>query len=58
MYIREELDLDHLDDPRIIALDEIISNNSFFPPINNNSFGKATGSLVKSLLNNLGTGNY
>lgn len=35
----------------------MISNTSIFPPIhNNNSFGKATGALVKSLLNNLGNG--
>ena len=37
-------------------LDELVHNNSFFPPINNTSYGKATGSLIKTLLNNLGSG--
>ncbi len=50
--MREDLDLENLDDPRLITLDEMISNNSFFPPIPQNTFGKATGALVKSLLNN------
>jgi hypothetical protein len=51
--------IDHeLDDPRLITLEELLSNNSFLPPINNNSFGKATGSLVKNLLNNLGKQGY
>jgi hypothetical protein len=54
-YLREDLDLEALIDPRIITLEEMITNNSFLPPINNNSFGKATGTLVKSLLNNLGS---
>mmetsp|Transcript_23036 Transcript_23036/g.22407 ORF Transcript_23036/g.22407 Transcript_23036/m.22407 type:complete len:112 (+) Transcript_23036:672-1007(+) len=50
-YMREDLDLENLDDPRIMTLDEMMKSDSFFPPINNN-YGKATGALVKSLVNN------
>ena len=42
-----------LDDPRLLTLDELMTDTSIFPPINNNSFGKATGTLIKALLNNL-----
>lgn len=50
----ENIDID-LDDPRIIVLEEIMNNYSFFPPINNTNMGKATGTLVKNLINNFGT---
>lgn len=43
------------DDPRIITLEEMMNNTSMFPTISNNSLGKATGQLIKSLLNNLGS---
>ena len=43
-----------IDDPRIIQFEELVSNNSFFPSINSTSLGKATGHLIKSLLNNFG----
>mmetsp|Transcript_27435 Transcript_27435/g.20593 ORF Transcript_27435/g.20593 Transcript_27435/m.20593 type:complete len:102 (+) Transcript_27435:1715-2020(+) len=51
-YMREDLDLENLDDPRIITLDELMKSDSLFPPINSNSYGKATGALIKSLVNN------
>jgi hypothetical protein len=49
----ENMDID-LDDPRIILLEEIMSNHNFFPPINNSNMGKATGTLVRNLINNYG----
>lgn len=42
-----------LEDPRIMNLDELISNTSLFPPIENRTLGKATGALIKSLLNSI-----
>jgi hypothetical protein len=48
----EGMDFD-LDDPRLLQLDEMINQQSIFPPINNASYGKATNNLIKSLLNNV-----
>ena len=48
----EGLEFD-LDDPRLLQLDEMINQQSIFPPINNSSYGKATNNLIKSLLNNV-----
>ena len=42
-----------LEDPRILNLEELISNTSLFPPIENRTLGKATGALIKSLLNSI-----
>ena len=42
-----------LEDPRLLQLDEMINQQSIFPPINNSSYGKATNNLIKSLLNNV-----
>lgn len=44
-----------LDDPRIIVLEEMVNNYGFFPPIKNSNMGKATGTLVKNLINNIGS---
>lgn len=42
-----------IDDPRIIQVDELVSTTSILPPINNNTLGKASGALIKQLLDNL-----
>ena len=40
-----------LDDNRLLSIDEMVIDNSLFPPIGkSNGLGKATNSLVKSLL--------
>lgn len=41
------------EDPRIIQVEELMSNTSMLPPINNNSLGKASGALIKQLLDGL-----
>jgi len=38
----------------MINLDDLMSQTSIFPAINNNTYGKATGNLIKNLLSNLG----
>lgn len=42
-----------VEDPRLIQFEDLMQQQSLFPPINNSSFGKATGNLIKSLLNNI-----
>ncbi len=44
-----------IDDPRIIQVEELVAQtSSFLPPINNNgSIGKASGALIKQLLEGL-----
>lgn len=42
-----------IDDPRLVQLEELMSQGSIFPPIQNTSYGKATGNMIKSLLNNI-----
>ena len=42
-----------IEDPRMIQYEELAMQSSIFPPIQNNSYGKATGNLIKSLLNNV-----
>lgn len=41
-----------IEDPRLIQLEELITQGSLFPPIQSASYGKATSNLIKSLLNN------
>ena len=53
MKRKNELDMD-LDDSRMLTLDEMMRDTSIFPAISNNSLGKATNHLIKSLLNNIG----
>jgi hypothetical protein len=43
-----------LEDPRLITLEEMLSQTSIFPAIASTSVGKATNNLIKSLLSNLG----
>lgn len=45
----------HLDieDPRIIQIDDLVNANSILPPINNSTIGKASGALIKQLLEGL-----
>ena len=52
--MREDLDLEMLDDPRIVTLEEMMRSDSFFPPITQNSFGKAQNAVVKNILSNFG----
>lgn len=43
-----------IDDPRLVQVDELVNNTtSILPPINNGSLGKASGALIKQLLDNL-----
>ena len=39
-----------IDDPRIIMVEELVNQTSILPPINNGSFGKHSGALIKQLL--------
>ena len=55
VFEQEQLSAEQLDDPRILELDEMISDPSYFPPIH--SYGKATGSMIKNILgSNLNSG--
>jgi hypothetical protein len=53
-YKVEGLEYD-IDDPRMIQLDELMTQSSIFPPIQSSNYGKATGNMIKSLLNNITT---
>ena len=37
----------------MIQIDDLVHTNSTLPPISNNTLGKASGALIKELLNNL-----
>jgi hypothetical protein len=37
----------------MIQIDDLVNANSILPPISNNTLGKASGALIKQLLDNL-----
>jgi hypothetical protein len=49
-------DASDFDDPRVIHVEELVNQTSILPPINNGSFGKHSGALIKQLLDNLTEG--
>ena len=41
-----------LNDPRVIQLEELMKNPSFFPAIEPKALGKVSGDMIKALLSN------
>lgn len=50
---KRKLQGEDIDDPRMVQVEDLINTTSILPPISNATLGKASGALIKQLLDNL-----